>query len=118
MEDKPNPSDDLIKRVYKKASKAAFGNPLITNINRGLVAEAIIAIALEPDWMWVSADYASWDFERADGIKLEVKQSASLQSWTQAFHGSNRQSKPSFDIAARTGYWQDQKWVPQVGRAA
>ncbi|MFY7925665.1 MAG: hypothetical protein ACOVN5_07630 [Aquidulcibacter sp.] len=118
MGDDSSPRNELVRSVFEKASNAAFGNRLITNINRGLVAEAIVALALGPDWQWVSADYSSWDFERADGIKLEVKQSAALQSWSKAFHGANVESKASFDIAPRTGYWQNQKWVPEVGRAA
>lgn len=118
MTEKYSLPNELVQSVFEKASKAAFGSRLITNINRGLVAEAIVALALEPDWQWVSADYSSWDFERADGIKLEVKQSAALQSWSKVFHGANIESKASFDIAPRTGYWQNQTWVPEVGRAA
>src|SRR5690606_35488651 len=100
--------------VLAKASRAAFGAPLVSNILRGHVAEAVIALVLEPEWTWCSADFAGWDFERADGFRLEVKQSASQQSWTSA-----KPSSPSFDIATRTGYWENgATWVPRPGRQA
>ncbi|ALR20411.1 hypothetical protein ATN00_08905 [Sphingobium baderi] len=100
--------------MVEKVSQAAFGKPLITNILRGHVAEAIIALALEPEWTWCSADYAGWDFERSDGLRLEVKQSAARQSW-----GTDKPNKPSFDVAARTGYWEGgTRWIEKPGRAA
>ena len=105
-------TDDIEQRVSKKS----FGTPLITNVLRGVVAEAIIACALEPEWTWCSADYASWDFERGDGVKLEVKQSAARQSWTKA---DGKPSVAGFDIAPRKGYWVNgETWVPTPGRAA
>lgn len=102
--------DDIKRRV----SDAAFGRPLVTNVLRGLVAEAIVASALEPEWNWCSEDYASWDFERADGLKLEVKQSAARQSWAT----TGPPSKCRFDIRARKGRWEGQDWVPEPGRNA
>ncbi|HWJ69171.1 MAG TPA: hypothetical protein VNS79_03880 [Sphingobium sp.] len=86
----------------------------MTNVLRGQVAEAIIALALEPEWTWCSADYSGWDFERADGLRLEVKQSAAMQSWS-----TGKPSKAIFDVAARTGHWESgTQWIAQVGRAA
>lgn len=96
-------------------SDAAFGKPLITNVQRGTVAEAIIAFALEPEWTWCSADYASWDFERADGLRLEVKQSARKQSWNT---GPDVRGRPSFDISPRQGRWEGDIWFDEPGRSA
>lgn len=80
------------------------------------MAEAIVASALEPEWQWCSEDYASWDFERNDGARLEVKQSAARQSWAAP------DAKPSacyFDIAARTGRWENgADWIREPGRCA
>lgn len=101
--------------VVRKASDAAFGKPLITNVLRGQIAEAIIALALEPDWNWCSADYASWDFEHGSGLRLEVKQSAARQSW--ALEGA-APSVCSFDIAARKGRWEGSTWIPDPRRHA
>lgn len=102
--------------IQEKAGVSAFGKPLITNVHRGLVAEAIVASALEPDWRWCSEDYSSWDFERADGAKLEVKQSAARQSWAAS---DAKPSACSFDIASRTGRWENGvDWIEQPGRSA
>jgi hypothetical protein len=100
--------------VIAKVSQVTFGKPLVTNVLRGQVAEAIVALALEPEWNWCSADYSGWDFERADGLRLEVKQSAVMQSWS-----TGKPSKAVFDVAARTGYWESgTEWIAQVGRPA
>lgn len=105
--------EDLISAVVEKVGQAAFGNPLVTNVLRGQVVEAIVAMALEPEWRWCAADYSGWDFERGDGLRLEVKQSASRQSWATA-----KPSRATFDVAARTGYNSDTSWVDAPGRHA
>ncbi|WP_156677946.1 hypothetical protein [Sphingomonas profundi] len=92
--------------IMAAASAAAFGRPLVTNVLRGLVVEAIVAAALCPSWRWCSQDYHAWDFERADGLRLEVKQSAMRQSWE-----SIRPSRCAFDIAERTGRWDGAEWI-------
>lgn len=100
--------------VIAKVTEAAFGKPLVTNVLRGQVAEAIIALALEPEWNWCSADYSGWDFERGDGLRLEVKQSAARQSWD-----TTKPSKAIFDVAARTGHWErGTEWIAGIGRPA
>lgn len=102
--------------IQRKVAAAAFGRPLITNVHRGMVAEAIVAAALEPEWRWCSEDYSSWDFERSDGAKLEVKQSAARQSWAAA---DAKPSACSFDIASRTGRWENGvEWIAEPGRSA
>lgn len=90
--------------IQKLAADSVFGRRLIMNSFRGVIAEAIIASALEPAWRWCAADWASWDFEHQDGTRLEVKQSAARQSWTSQASG---RSAPKFDIQARTGHWAD-----------
>lgn len=98
--------------ITAAAAAAIFGKPLITNVYRSVIVEAIVAAAL-PDWEWCSADYASCDFRRPDGIRLEVKQSALRQSW------GNKLARPGWDIAPRTGYWTDGvNWVAAPGRNA
>lgn len=100
--------------VITKVTQAAFGKPLVTNVLRGQIAEAIVALALEPEWDWCSADYSGWDFERGDGLRLEVKQSAARQSWD-----TTKPSKAIFDVAARTGHWESgTEWIARVGRSA
>ena len=103
-----------ISAIKMKVADAAFGRPLITNVLRGHVVEAIVACALEPDWTWCSQDYASWDFEHPGGLRLEVKQSAARQSWAT----SDKPSACSFDIAERKGRWEGAVWIDEPGRAA
>jgi hypothetical protein len=103
--------DDVIAR----ASEAAFGKPLVTNVLRGQMVEALISLAIEPEWKWCSADYSPWDFERADGCRLEVKQTSFRQTWAPPSHGKvNR----SFDIAARKGRWEGAVWIEELKRHA
>ncbi len=99
--------------IVAKACDAAFGKPLITNVLRAQIVEAIVAIALEPEWRWCSANYAPCDFQRIDGMRLEVKQSASRQTWT-----TSKPSKAIFDVAPRTGRNEPTGWVEEFGRAA
>lgn len=93
--------------IQRAASDIAFGQPLIVNYLRGLVAEVIVKAALGLEWRWCSGDWAGWDFEHANGTKLEVKQSAARQSWTQ----TAKVSSPRFDIAARAGRWDGSTWI-------
>lgn len=99
--------------VVAKVADAAFGRPLVTNVLRAQLVEAMIALALEPEWHWCGADYAPCDFERADGLRLEVKQSAARQSWS-----IDKPSKAIFDVAPRTGRNEAHGWVEEYGRAA
>lgn len=102
--------------VVARASLAAYGKPLVTNINRGHLVEAMISLALEPDWNWCGTDYAGWDFVNEVGCRIEVKQSAAKQSWAPPAAGS---SQPSFDIADRKGYWENgNTWIEEPGRNA
>ncbi|WP_172125283.1 hypothetical protein [Devosia sp. 919] len=101
---------EIVKRI---AADTIFGKPLVTNVYRSVIVEAIVATAL-PDWNWCSADYASCDFIHPDGTRLEVKQSAMRQTWV-----TKAPSKPSWDIAARTGFWENgTDWTERAGRNA
>lgn len=111
----PGPSTPSVDAIIDRVSRAAFGSPLVTNVLRGQVVEAIVAHALEPEWTWCAADYASWDFERPDGLRLEVKQSAARQSWST---GEGAASSAQFDIAARKQRWEGGRWIMEPGRAA
>jgi hypothetical protein len=104
------------EQVVARAADAAFGKALVTNVHRSLITEVIVAAALEPEWTWCAADYASYDFQHASGVRLEVKQSAALQTWNAA---SKLKSKASFDIAPRKGEWVDGiTWKAGEGRNA
>lgn len=107
--------DPLSLEIEATAGREAFGKPLIANHFRGLIAEAIVQLALGDDWRWCSADYASWDFDNAAGVRLEVKQSAARQSWKTS---QAKRSRCCFDIRARDGRWEDGAWIGERRRNA
>lgn len=99
--------------IVQLASERTFDSPLVMNVFRSVLVEAIVSRAL-PDWRWCSADYAAYDFEHEDKTRLEVKQAACRQTWT-----PKRPSPPSWDIKPRTGAWLDgATWIPGVRRNA
>jgi len=98
--------------VVAAASAAAFGRPLVQNNLRALLVEAMIDAVLPDAWTWVAANWAGWDFKRAGGIRLEVKQTAARQSWE-----TTKPGRCSFDIRPRTGHWENgNRWIEHEGR--
>ena len=63
----------------------------------------MVAEILGPDWKHVGNDWAPWDLERSDGLRVEVKQSASAQSWGRSI------TSPRFSIAAAKAHYPDGK---------
>lgn len=101
------------EQIEAKVSKAVFGKPLITNVMRSFVVEAIVCEALGPRWIWCAMDYASWDIQGDGGVRVEVKQSAAKQTWS-----TPKVTRPAFDIRARTGRYEGTGWIDQPGRNA
>ena len=106
----PSPQD-----VAKAASEGAFGQPLVTNVYRSQLVEAIMSMALDDGWEWCASDYNAWDFQHVEGAKLEVKQSAARQTW-QA--GARGYSPPRFDIRQRKARWEGATRILETGRYA
>jgi hypothetical protein len=104
------------ERIKQRLFEALVGKPLVSNAFRGTLVEAIIAEALDPEWRWCADGWGSFDFEGPNGIGLEVKQSAARQNW----HDQSSKACPArFDIAERTGFWNEKsKWIDAPGRAA
>lgn len=102
--------------IQRRLFDALLSKPLVSNAFRGTLVEAIIAGALEPVWRWCADGWGSFDFEGPNGTGLEVKQSAARQDW---HDDSCKECVPRFDIAERTGLWEDGvRWVEKPGRAA
>jgi hypothetical protein len=101
--------------IERAAGQIAFGRPVLANTFRAVVTEAIVAQALGERWVHCAADYHPYDFERDDGIALEVKQSAARQSWAS---DGDKPTRSSFDIAERTGRYFNGVWVTEVRRWA
>ncbi|MEO6199470.1 MAG: hypothetical protein ABIO68_06005 [Sphingomicrobium sp.] len=100
-----------------RLAQRCFGKPIIRNALRGELVEEIVAMALEPEWMLCAGDWAAFDLKQANGpLRIQVKQSAALQSWSKA---DARPPKPCFSISQKTGRWEDgDRWVEEVSRNA
>lgn len=78
---------------------------LISNATRGVLAEYIVARALGMGHDGVREEWAPHDLTTPDGIHIEVKSAAYVQSWSQ-----RRLSPISF------GYRATLKWDPETNR--
>lgn len=98
-------------------ARRLFDVPLMQNSYRSDYVEEMLISYLRPDgWRHVGGDWAGWDFEHQTGARIEVKQSAALQSWHKQ---SPKVRTARFDIKARTGYWREgTTWMPTNGRLA
>ena len=74
---------------------------LLVNTNRGILAEFIVKQALKIE-STARVEWDTFDLKTNDGISLEVKTSAYIQSWQQKDY-----SKISFDIASTS------EWLPE-----
>lgn len=72
---------------------------ILSNATRGRFAEFIVATALNIDIKKIRDEWGAYDLETEDGIKIEVKSAAYIQSWFQ-----RALSKISFSTRAAL-YW-------------
>lgn len=56
---------------------------LVSNATRGVLAEFLVAMALRVPLDQPREEWAAWDLTTPEGIKVEVKSAAYVQSWTQ-----------------------------------
>ncbi len=73
---------------------------LLDNTMRGMLAEYLVGAALGCVDGRQRVEWDAYDLETTDGIKLEVKSSAYLQSWTQ-----EKPSTIQFSIAERSAWF-------------
>lgn len=94
--------EELLARI-----RNMFDVPVMQNNLRGLWVELLVCELLGNEWKHAGNDWAAWDLERPDGLRIEVKQSAQQQSW-----GAST-SSPRFSIAAAKGHYPDgENFVP------
>lgn len=79
---------------------------ILSNATRGILAEFIVSKALNADIKKVRTEWGAYDLLTPEGIKVEVKSSAYLQTWDQVEHSKIsfgvRQAKPyGIDIGKR-----------------
>ncbi len=80
-----------------------FDAPVIVNHLRGLWVEAMVSEILGPNYRYTGNDWSGWDMERAaDGLRIEIKQSALTQTW-----GTSKKNAVSFSIKAAKAYFPD-----------
>lgn len=72
---------------------------LVSNATRGILAEFIVGTAIGIDMRVLRDEWDAYDLITKDGIKIEVKSSAYIQSW-----GQNKHSAISFSIR-KTKSW-------------
>ena len=99
----------LVDRVYNQ--------PLIGNVERGAYVECLIELALSelrPPWS-LTGTWDAWDLEQTEsGARIEIKQSAALQTWSAPNDAPSGGASPSFDIAPRGGYYGESGWVDKA----
>ena len=88
------------KRILDRIA-SLFDTPVMQNNLRGLYVEAMITELLDSGWRSTGGDWAGWDLEHESGTRIEVKQSARMQTW-----GVSKAS-PRFDIKAAGGHYPD-----------
>lgn len=76
---------------------------IISNANRGKLAEFIVANALGINLCNPSDEWGPYDLETKEGIKIEIKTSSFIQTWNQKDY-----SNPNFGIQ-KTIFWDEEK---------
>jgi hypothetical protein len=107
-----------MNEIALRLAAKLFDQRLIQNQFRSAYIEAMIEPYLKADgWRYVGDDWRGWDFECGERLedRLEVKQSAAHQTWSEA---DNVKTRGIFDIAARTGYFSGSKFTPMTGRCS
>lgn len=107
-------------QIFSSLISELFDLPIMGNLYRPHYVERMVAIGLGDGFKLVSANWAGWDIESNEGVRVEVKQSAALQTWTENQSGNGKTTKGSFDIAPRKGYFtlDGGEWISQPGRLA
>lgn len=72
---------------------------LLSNATRGRLAEFIVATTLQIPLTTVRDEWSAWDLTTPEGIKVEVKSAAYIQSWHQ-----DHLSKISFDVQKKRAW--------------
>lgn len=106
-------SGELPQRIEPAAFWRWAYSDFLSNALRGVLAEFIVAQALGGDSR-PRTEWDAYDLITEDGLKIEVKSSAYLQSWPQ-----QRPSTIRFDIGLKRG-WEaaTNLYAQEAGRAA
>lgn len=110
----------LADQIISNLVQDLFDLPIMGNLFRPHYVERMVIIGLGDGFKLVSTDWAGWDIESDEGFRIEIKQSAARQTWTDRPSLAGKTTSGSFDIAPRTGYWSEggSKWIVKPGRHA
>jgi hypothetical protein len=90
----------MMNEIARKLAARLFDRPKIQNWYRSARIEAMVEPHLaRRGWRFAGDSWAGWDFEHENHAKLEKRQSASRQTWSQA---TDIPAYVAFNIAART----------------
>ncbi len=97
--------EEIAGEVYSRF----INQKVILNVFRAFHVEAMVARALTPDYQ-LSRGWEAYDLiHLGSGCRIEVKQSATRQTWHE---GEPPKWASSFDIACRTGEFDGSAWLP------
>lgn len=90
---------------------AWYLSDLVSNTTRGIVAEYIVAKALGLPTDQAREEWGAFDLKTNDGLRIEVKSSAYIQSWAQT-----KLSTIQFVVSKRLGWDPDTNIIEQQPR--
>ncbi|MDO9384272.1 MAG: hypothetical protein Q7T86_15575 [Hyphomicrobiaceae bacterium] len=111
----------IAKRIIADIVDELYGKSIMSNLIRPIYIERLLRRLLDGHWRYVGADWAGWDLENSvSRVRVEVKQSAARQTWSDGLTREGKETKPIFDIKERSGYYSDggAQWVATPGRPA
>jgi hypothetical protein len=110
----------LAASILRQLASDLFDQAVMSNLTRPLYVERLVTHLLGQRWRFVGGEWGGWDIERDDAAKIEVKQSAARQTWSERPDRKGKQTLPIFDIRERSGYYADggTRWVATPGRHA
>lgn len=104
---------NISAEIISQIASELYDQPIMSNLARPPYVERMVARVLGCDWQHVGSGWNGWDVEhKPSGARLEVKQSARRQSWTESGKFKANDA-PRFDIRHRSGqYAADGKtWI-------
>jgi hypothetical protein len=109
--------------IFDQIRCELFDKPVMSNLIRPHYVERMILFFLGRGWGHVGADWAGWDLQNRNRVRIEIKQSASRQTWAGRRKANGERlgpTKPIFDIREHASYFADggRRHVKSQGRPA
>ena len=110
----------MYTEILAEIVRELFDQPIMSNLARPHYVERLVGRGLGASWTHVGGNWSGWDLQNANFARIEVKQSAARQTWSDRPGRLGKRTKPIFDIRERSGYFADQgtRFVQTSGRPA